>query len=405
MHKKVGSPTSTTAILNVVQDHSTPSNVEKPSKKGSNVSGFDGTQPVTVSSSTGLHGWSPAVETLLKKYGREDIAYSRARGRILESVATVDRLATESGSTVEERSAKLIDHDARRQVFLLEGLLKMYDDALGKKDAKKLLAAVKELEDNLGASVMYPSILKQAQAAGLPHAVIQVLEHDQRKQDQRLKSVVASGWMPDGAGRIETLDKVIKEIGKADFGSYDADRSFFLKKIAKELRDVDHTTYDLTQPDAGIHEFRRDVRWIPVYVEAGNGLIQLSEKFNPIEQFEPLLKGETAHSKFVRLPPVGSEARPAEVSKSMYTAMMDTVLGLGAIKDKYEPLDHLAKIYVQLGLAKDYKHAVKELDPKLLAAEDAKDFQKQAKRIYDSLKDVKFFETMAREYERAAENS
>src|SRR5256885_14509446 len=83
--------------------------------------------------------------------------------------------------------------------------------------------------------------------------------------------------------------------------------------------------------------------------------------------------------------------------------MMDWVLKRGEIKDGYEPLALLSDLYVQKGLAPSVHKAREMLDPKLDPKHSERDFQAEAKAVFDDLRQHDLFGAMSREYQAAAE--
>lgn len=346
--------------------------------------------------------FNPRVDALLSKYGIRHDKYNRGQERLLLAVATVDDLIANAPAE-EPLATTLVGHDARRVVFLLEGLFRMYDGKQSESFAA-LTDRIKALEDNLGDSVLYPGLIKIAEESKLPDEVLGALKEKKAAQDASTEAVVAKDWSCDAKGRVPAIADIVREVVNADIGNYEHDRRFFLKKIAKELRDIDLSSYDLTQPETGIHELRRDLRWIPVYVEAGAGLIQLDEKRNPVPELESILSTPLANDKYVQLPPPGDERQPVAVSKSLYTALMKTILDLGETKGRYEPLALIADLYVELGLAKSVPEARAKVDALVAPQEPESLYRKEAADAVGELKRHNLLENLAQELERAVDS-
>ncbi|MGQ0504273.1 MAG: hypothetical protein ACT4TC_03060 [Myxococcaceae bacterium] len=300
----------------------------------------------------------PQVSALLKKYGVEaPTPLERPLERYLALVGKIDEFCAQEKDP-EKLADLMVQKDLRRTVFLLEGLLKMYKPGFGD-DVSKLRDDVKKLEDALGGVSLYRGVdgkglIKTAQDKGMPVAVIRELETKYIAAMNDLTELVAEQWAPNGdEGQSKRIGKLIEKVVDEDFGSYDDDRAYLSKEVAEhiaEIEGIDYDTNDL-QGEAGLHELRRQLRWIPVMVEATGGLMQLSETQNPIPSLSSILDTELAKSKYVQLPPADREANPVSLSKSLYTANMQAVLELGKVKDIGEAVEHLGQAYVDSGVA------------------------------------------------------
>ncbi len=348
--------------------------------------------------------WSPEVRAMLVKYGAGDVLdFNRPIERLLTQAATIDQIFSAAYKSDSGLFQGLIEKDARRTVFMLEGLLKLYAKELGNK-GEALLANVKGLEDNLGNISLQAELLKVAKEAKLPGTVIDELNRRNDKQRLDTEDFVVELAQTDAKGRTELIGQVIKTVvdHQNDFRSYEGDRRHALERLAKHMRALATDDYDMTQPATGNHELRRQIRWLPVDIEGLNGLVQLSTEKNPVDAYKSMLDTDLAKSKYVNLPGPAREPEAIQVSKSLYTKMMDVVLKLGAIKDHYEPLALLADLYVEMGLSPSVTAARLKLDPLLDPQNSEQDYQNQATAVFDEMRKNDLFGAMAKEYEDAA---
>jgi hypothetical protein len=299
-----------------------------------------------------VEGNTPEVAALLKKYephGPDKVG--RPLERILDIVAKVDGMVC-GGSDAKAVADALVQHDARRTIFLLEGQMRLYKNALGD-TAEKGLAKVKELEDQLGAVSLYSGLAKVAVEKGAAQEVVDHLRGKEGEARAALVTLVQADWMPDPEkrGQVPALNKLVKNLCSETLGRHAEDKDYLCGRVRNALKKLEAEPYDWNDLQGGIHEFRRDLRWIPVYVEASGGLMQLSDKQNPLPALQGLLQDPLATSKFVNLPPADREPGTVQLSKSLYIAVMKAVLDLGAIKDQGEREEFLVKAYVDSGAA------------------------------------------------------
>ncbi len=330
-----------------------------------------------------MAGNTPAVASLLARYGCDE-TLPRPAERVLTWAAKI-----EGALSGAEGTEAAIDHvmamDLRRQVFLLEGILKLY----AKKDSSfdKPFAAAKKLEDTLGDYSYARGMLKLAEEKKAPAAVVDVLRAAEKHARAQLGRVLEDGWLPAGKkGRSKQIRKLVRHLESHSWRSYDDDRTFLVKSLRKCVKDLIHDDFDMHVLDQGIHELRRHLRWLPVYSEATAGLVVLDESKNPAPAYTDMLSEPLAQSKYVTLPPPEREPAPVSLAKSLYVANMHYVLEFGAIKDHGEQLEGIGHAYEAAGLAKNEEEG-RAMAQELLgmSAQDA-DITTAAQKLYDELR-------------------
>jgi len=299
-----------------------------------------------------LEANTPEVAALLTQY-KVDGPVDRPFERVLVHAAKVDSILR-----AETDPDKLVDHvmskDIRRQVFLLEGISKLYTDIHGK-PAEKVLIGVKALEDKLGQYSMTKSNFETAQKVGADPKAIAILKSDMDASRAALKTLITEEWMPDAKGRIPGMRDIVEDWGEAKWGSYDKDLKEVKGELSRRLEKIETTPFDMNELEDGIHELRRQLRWFPIYAESLNGLFQLDETQHPVKAYEHMLKEPIATSKYVNLPAADREKDPIALPKSVYCALMQLTLDLGGLKDAGEPIHFIRDAYVRAGLGDETK--------------------------------------------------
>ena len=276
------------------------------------------------------------VASLLSTYGAPRLG--RPAERVARWGAQVhDRMnaaATAGGGDVSKTVDVMLEKDIRRQVFLLEGGLKFYKKAYP--SLEPLLVQAKALEDQLGLVKGTSSMHALAVEKGAPKAVIDVLAHHANTARAALETLVKNEWMPGKDGKIPAIATLVETFAATPWMSYDDDKKFVHKEFGRRLKGIEKVPYDMKQlqGDVGVHELRRNLRWVPIYAEALDGLVQTDPDRNPVKAYKPMLKEEIAESKFMRLPDAEYESKPIGVSKSLYAANMQLVLDFGDLKDR-----------------------------------------------------------------------
>lgn len=343
----------------------------------------------------------PEVANLLATYGKERLGRPAERlarwGAIMH-----DRIATAAsanGGDVGKVVDVMIDKDIRRQVFLLEGGLKFYKKAYPELDAQKI--KVKALEDVLGHVKGTSSMLALAQAKGAPKAVLDVMQHHADDARGRLETLVKQEWMPNADGQIPAIADLLNTFENVDWMSYKDDKSFVRKEFSRRVKKMGAVPYkmDELQGDFGVHELRRNLRWVPIYAEALDGLVQHDADVNPVKAYEPLLEKDISSSKYMNLPEADFEKKPVTVSKSLYAANMTLVGAFGDLKDRGEEIEEVALAYKEAGLAPDYESAEKmALDLLGLDKSEPATLRQEAGKLYDEMSDNDLFKAMRKDY-------
>lgn len=338
----------------------------------------------------------PGVAELYGTYGIK-ARLGRPKERLLTWTAVLQDKLTAAGDTPKAVAKSAVQNDFRRQVFLLEGLLKLYDGP--HPELKLSFAKVKLFEDTLGAvsaaldlketaelvtqagntlpsgAAHYIEELQSATQAALERVVSGKLDDAQKKELMENAGITDEGelgqlgLMPDDSGKIAVFDEMIGSLENAKFRSYKKDRAWLKDEIRGRLDDIDDTDYDMSdlQGQDGLHDFRRDLRWLPIFAEALDGLFVLDKGHNPVKEYEKLLITDAADpdfvsdlstSKFVRLPDAELEDKPIKMSLSLYTANMKGVLDFGKLKDRGEAIENIAHALVHGGNARDTDEAL-----------------------------------------------
>ena len=324
----------------------------------------------------------PAVAALLKQHG-VDGPVDRNFERVLVPAAKIDTLLR-SESDPDKLVDLVMSKDIRRQVFLLEGIAKLYGNIHGK-DAERVYVGAKALEDQLGKVSMTRSNLATAEKVGADPKAIAILKADADAARGELKALITAEWMPDAKGRIPGLRDAVEDWGEAKWGSYDKDVKKVREELSRRLEKLENTPYDMGELEDGVHELRRQLRWFPIYAESLDGLFQLDDTVNPIKAYEPLLQAPIATSKYVNLPGADREKDPILIPKSIYCGLMQLTLDLGALKDAGEPIHFLRDAYARAGVA-DGPVAEKMVEKLFVGVADEHEILAGAAKLYEEMK-------------------
>ncbi|HVZ35265.1 MAG TPA: hypothetical protein VG963_22720, partial [Polyangiaceae bacterium] len=296
---------------------------------------------------------------------------------------------------------ELLRQDLRSKLFYLEGILWLYrhgyDGAL-----EHAYRATKALEDVLGATDAALHLLELARQLGLPEPVLQWCETQASLTKTEVAEQLTQHWLPLPDGTIPIFRSICATLVALDFEGYARDRRSLMREIRSWLRKLEHTSLDMyvLQGNHGLHELRRQLRWLPIIAVSLDGLVITNDEHNPIKDYRALLTSKVAASPYARLPEPIREDKPIAISKSVFLAAIDLIARLGELKDRGEDLAGLEHALIGGGAAKTSRAArARALEllgrtPDQLMAD-----QRQAERIYRGLKRNRFFKVLRSDFE------
>ena len=117
----------------------------------------------------------------------------------------------------------------------------------------------------------------------------------------------------------------------------DEDLQAVAKFMAKELRQLEEEyaegAYDFWQLEAGLHEFRRKIRWFSIYAAAMNGAFQLKKVPANDESLQVYLQSSIVEAPYNRFPAPEDDYRPIWVQSTWFYALSWLIARLGELKD------------------------------------------------------------------------
>ena len=239
-------------------------------------------------------------------------------------------------STEKNAALWLYSNNARTPIFMLEGLAKLYAGINNKKRFEKLKAHFKLLEDTLGAIDYYDSFAKEfVQNSSIPSYITEYLQAQAREKIQRLNDILMEDkWMGDDAVRIK---KIRKKLEAADWLQPKEEvkgiMNFYLASI-EEIKVLGLTVAKgFTEIESEVHAFRRKLRWLSIYPQALQGVIQLTDSGNTDEYISSYLAPEIVNSSFNKMPDAGSNNCFLLLEKNYFFALSWMIAELGKLKD------------------------------------------------------------------------
>jgi len=314
---------------------------------------------------------------------------------------------TLEGAKTEDDAAKaFVNGSARIAAYHMQALGRMYQDQDSWfKDT--LCAEFEEVENAIGEYDKWDNILKsgpEIKPADQPRMAgfcalnpASSLSPDSRtKITNNCQEVVVSvktllkkqDWF--GSAKNHT-DKIRKKLSKIDWKSAKKDRDQVLSHISDELKKMKNNKYEFKtlEKGLGLHEFRRDMKWILLEMKALNGLVLKDPKatcpvnafMNVKDFFTPNLPNGAANPrvKYDNLKPSEEETDPCYVTECLYLELVKSVDDFGTLKNSAEFQDNTGGSEASDDVPPDIKV---KADGFFKVIDDAKLFD----RIHDEIK-------------------
>jgi|CXWL01.1.fsa_nt_gi hypothetical protein len=300
----------------------------------------------------------PEVKALLAKYEPKEGVVGRPYERVLQVVAKIDAAIMREPTRPGKLADLMLKEDVRKSLFALEAQLRLYRTKFGKR-AEGPLAKVKQLEDALGAWGLNKDLQKQVAGKKFPPPVVQHLVAQDAHLRTEVKKILQGEWLPDAENRaqIPALNKMLRGFRGAKWGTYAEDQAYLRKEIAAHISKIEAFKVDFNDLQGGIHELRRMIRWVAMYMDTMGGAFQLSTKRNPLPHLKKLLNDPEANGPFLKMPAPVREPNPILFSKSLFIANSKLIAGIGKIKDQGEFVEFLSHLFVESGVVKSVKKA------------------------------------------------
>jgi hypothetical protein len=255
----------------------------------------------------------------------------------------------------------------RTPVFMLQGLARIFRkldlDDLNTADAElfdRLRLEAKIVEDVLGQIDYWWVVGQKAAAYKLPRPVLAwAAQRHVEACGVAATWLEAREWTPhrylsEPEAFEPRADRFERRLRKLDWPSPKRLRKAWAEFLLSTLTDVDATVdaLDLTRLEEGLHEARRQVRWISVYASALGGQLVLDADAPAPPGWEVYLTPETVGNPFNRLPEPGDDDRPLHMPAPLFYALSHLIDRLGRLKDQAQWTHILAQGLEDTGSAK-----------------------------------------------------
>lgn len=247
----------------------------------------------------------------------------------------LEQLLTQS---VKEKNPALwlYSNNARTPLFMLESLAKIYGAIHNKKKFGKLKEHFKLLEDGIGSIDYYDSFAKEfATNPNIPAGITSYVAAQAREKIQRLNDILSENeWIGDKPKRIS---KIRKKLDEADWLNAPEEVSSMLRFYQESIKDIKDFmpvgAEGFTEVELEVHEMRRKLRWLSIYPQALQGVIQLTDSQENDESCNRYLTTEIVNSPFNKMPDAGINEYLLLLEKKQFLCLSWMIAELGKLKD------------------------------------------------------------------------
>jgi len=232
--------------------------------------------------------------------------------------------------------------NARTALFMLEGLTRIYKKIHNKKKFGNLNTLFKDFEDSLGMIDYYDGFHKEFSIyKRMPDLITSYVNDKKEESIKALQhNLEKDKWIGKHKKRI---DKIIKKFNKIEWLDEEDDTREILKvyqhSVDKVAEKYSFRNIHFTDLENDVHELRRELRWLSIYPQAFQGLMQLNPETEPQEFLKKYLTPEIVNSPYNVMPDGSGLQDHIILNKNYFYALSWIIAELGKLKDSGLKID------------------------------------------------------------------
>jgi hypothetical protein len=230
----------------------------------------------------------------------------------------------------------LYKNNLRTPLFMLEAYFRIVEDIYNTKTFTKCKEQCKALEDALGALdyyVVYAATCKQLGKKCAPY--IAVLNTKANEKNEALNKLLQEkGWLSG-----KKITKITNRVQKNKWSSIEKDMEALKKCYTASIKKIkafyESKKEGFTDIELDVHELRRKLRWLSIYPQALQGIIQYKPtQTKPNKTIQKYATPDIIKSPFNKLPTAITIENSMQVHKHHYYALSWLIATLGTLKDQ-----------------------------------------------------------------------
>lgn len=236
----------------------------------------------------------------------------------------------------------LYQNDARTPLFMLEALTKLHDLAFDEKIFSKWNKRFKKLEDALG-QIDYVFVFEREFKINkkISKEVVSYFDSAVISQAERLNQrLLNKEWL---SGKLLNFNVKISEFTCLYDEEYLNEIRIALEKEVTRIEVFcQKSNFTFTKLEEEVHELRRKLRWLSIYAQALNGLIQLKKSTKPKKLSINYFTKEVINSPYNKLPQRPKGLATLEFDSNSFFILSYLIKTIGKFKDDGLRLEALA---------------------------------------------------------------
>jgi len=236
---------------------------------------------------------------------------------------------------------------ARNALFHLEALCRMYRDTHSDDEDvfEALLTRFKELEDGFGRIDYHDEFKGQAANLDAGSSAVGYFTGGYHVELQNLtKRMKDSRWVElddEGAVCCPAMKSILDQLEDVDWKKYRKDREGIIEALSEAAEKAlkkgggipGEEGLDFAELEDGVHEFRRTVRWICIYLASLGGLCRIVGKDSLAADLSEYQTDDIVNNPYNALPVDPREKENIDIEASYYFSFSSLMLRIGDIKD------------------------------------------------------------------------
>lgn len=243
----------------------------------------------------------------------------------------------QQAAKTKQPALMLFQSNARQVLFYLEALARIYKGIHNKKRFERLQLMFKSLEDQLGKIDYFNTFIKEFSAQkNFPAVIINNLTQHYEYELSIFESMLLNdGWLNENKSIIANIKE---DLETADWLNTKKEKTEISKSIIAQIEEIedkyDNGILNFNDLEHGLHEFRRQLRWISIYSQALNGLVQLKTVENSHAKMDIYLTKNIITSPFNKMPPLLNNLSPITIQSVNFYSLSWLIAESGNLKDE-----------------------------------------------------------------------
>lgn len=289
----------------------------------------------------------------------------------------------------------LYENNARTPLFMLEALTRLHDNAFDEAFLTKWHMRFKKLEDEFGLLDYYVAFEKEFKSnKKITKPILANFTQNVEVVSGRLNSRLNDkDWL---RGKLLNFNVKLSQYTLFYDEEHVAELRYVIEKEIEKIKSFAlKLNYSFTEIESEVHEMRRKLRWISIYAQALNGLIQSKPASKKIKYTTTYLTKDIVNSPYNKLPAKPKNTAIMEYDGDSFFALSWVIKELGILKDnvlRIEALEGAIQIVEKI----DEQHATEKAIGLLGVKKDTKQvILKQASdMIYNFIVKDKILDTL-----------